>query len=125
MKESPVSKKFRLNVSRSHPSVRLFRNNVGMGFFGKITRETKKLMSRMGFSLVRVGLIKGSGDLIGWESIEVTPDMVGQRVARFLSVETKRTSGGRLSDEQKNWLDQVNAAGGRAIVVNNPEEYEI
>lgn len=125
MKESPVSKKFRLNVSRSHPNVRLFRNNVGMGFFGKITRETKKIMARMGFSLVRVGLIKGSGDLIGWESIEVTPDMVGQRVARFLSVETKRTRGGRLSDEQKNWLDQVNAAGGRAIVVNNPEEYDL
>ena len=64
----------------------------------------------------------GSGDLIGWNSVEVTPDMVGKKVAIFLSVETKRPKNGHVSTEQKTWMNVVNNAGGIAIVTNSEDK---
>jgi hypothetical protein len=90
-------------------NTRLFRNNVG-AYKG---REGQ---------WVQFGLMKGSGDLIGWEIIEITPEMVGTKIARFLSVEVKAENGGRVSEAQKNWADRVNESGGRAVVVNNNEK---
>lgn len=86
-------------------NTRLFRNNVG-AYKGKDGQW------------IQFGLMKGSGDLIGWETIEITPDMVGTKIARFLSVEVKAEKGGRISEAQKTWSDRVNGAGGRAIIVN-------
>jgi hypothetical protein len=63
--------------------------------------------------------VNGTADLIGWTSIEITPEMVGQKIAVFTSVETKRTQGGRTSDAQQKWCDQVTKAGGIAFVANS------
>jgi hypothetical protein len=60
---------------------------------------------------VRYGLQPGSSDLIGWRTVTVTPEMVGSQVAVFTSIEVKAASG-RLSPEQRQWLDAVQAAGG-------------
>ena len=88
---------------------RVFRNNTG-------TATTKD------GRYIRFGLAVGSGDLIGWETIEVTPEMVGEKIARFLSVEVKRGKGGVISAEQQNWSDLVNKHGGRAIITNSAED---
>ena len=70
---------------------------------------------------VQFGLAKGSADLIGWTTRTITPDMVGQRVAIFTSIEVK-TATGRVSPEQRQWLEAVQAAGGIAGVARSVED---
>ena len=70
---------------------------------------------------VQFGLAKGSSDLIGWTTRTITPDMVGQRIAVFTSIEVK-TATGRLRPEQRQWLDAVAAAGGIAGVARSVED---
>ena len=86
---------------------RVFRNNVG-------SYKTDK-------GWIKFGLMQGSGDLIGWETVEITPEMVGSKIARFLSIEVKRENG-RLSHEQEVWKNMVNGSGGRAIVAKKIED---
>lgn len=107
MSETTILQRIRLVVS-SIPGLRLFRQNVGM---------LKDERGRM----VRFGLHPGSADLIGWRTVTITPDMVGQRVAVFASVEVK-TESGRVESEQQNWLEQVTSAGGLAVVARSPEQ---
>ena len=103
---------------------RLFRNNVGMAWMGKAERASSVMTVTLhpGDVVVRharpvkFGLMVGSGDLIGWRSETITADMVGQKIARFLSRETK-VKNNKPSPEQANWKTQVNAAGGDAEIV--------
>lgn len=89
-------------------SVRLFRNNTGVG------------VSPNG-GVVRYGLCNGSSDLIGWQSVTVTPDMVGQKIARFVAVEVK-TERGKPSQEQLNFIAAVRSAGGIGEICRSPED---
>lgn len=57
------------------------------------------------------GLQKGSSDMIGWESVLITPDMVGKKVAVFQSIEIK-TENDHLSKFQKIWNKIVEKEGG-------------
>ena len=88
-----------------------FRNNVGGAWSGRKVGTLKN-----GDTVIRkarwieFGLVKGSGDTIGWKSVTITPDMVGQKVAQFLSLEYK-TDDGRARPDQVNW-HVVHAAGG-------------
>jgi hypothetical protein len=65
----------------------------------------------------------GGGDLLGWRTVEVTPEMVGQRVAVFTSIEVK-TRTGKLRPEQEQWMKVVRAAGGIAGVARSVEDAE-
>lgn len=103
--ETTIQQRIRLAVGLL-PDVRIFRNQVG------------SLPDPRTGRLVTFGLAKGSADLIGWRTIEITPDMVGQRVAVFCSLEVK-TATGRLTDQQRNWLEAVRRAGGIAGVVRS------
>lgn len=77
----------------------------------------------LGFGLINGAPVVGVGDLCGWRSVTVTPDMVGCRIAVFTSIEAKRGDGkGRVSADQKRWRDTIVAAGGIAGVANSPEE---
>jgi hypothetical protein len=98
----------RIRIACSKGPVRLFRNNCGV------------LRDRRGVP-VSYGLQPGSADLIGWRTITITPDMVGQRVAVFTSIEVK-TPSGRIRPEQQQWLDAVQAAGGIAGVARSVED---
>lgn len=89
--------------------VRLFRNNVGA------------LEDKTG-RVVRYGLCKGSSDLIGYRSVVVTPEMVGQRVAVFVALEVKDR--GRLTAEQAQFLEVVRRAGGIAAEARSVEDAE-
>jgi hypothetical protein len=86
----------------------LYRNNCGV------------LQDRRGVP-VRYGLQPGSSDLIGWRTVTITPEMVGQQVAVFTSIEVK-TPTGRVKPEQQQWLDAVQAAGGIAGVARSVED---
>jgi hypothetical protein len=88
--------------------VRVFRNNVGVARFPD-------------GSVVRYGLAVGSADLIGWREITITPDMVGQQFAQFLSIECKAPKG-RTSDKQDAWFFAVKRAGGVAVIARSVED---
>ncbi|MEY3659390.1 MAG: hypothetical protein RLZZ169_215 [Pseudomonadota bacterium] len=104
--EQTIQQQIRLSLSRGR--VRLFRNNTGT------------LRDQHGRP-VTFGLAKGSADLIGWTTRTITPDMVGQQVAVFTSIEVK-TPTGRISPEQQAWLQVVQAAGGIAGIARSVED---
>jgi hypothetical protein len=104
--EQRIQQEIRLACSRGQ--TRLFRNNTGT------------LRDQHGRP-VSFGLCKGSADLIGYRTITITPDMVGQQVAVFTSIEVK-TATGRMRPEQQAWLDAVQAAGGIAGVARSVED---
>jgi hypothetical protein len=104
--EQQIQQQIRLALSRG--PVRLHRNNTGT------------LRDQHGRP-VTFGLAKGSADLIGWTTRTITPDMVGQRVAVFTSIEVK-TPTGRVSPEQRQWMEAVQAAGGIAGVARSVED---
>lgn len=100
----------------------LFRNNVAQAWVGETSRLRDGSVLIKNPRILHAGLFKGSGDLIGWRSIVVTPEMVGQLVAVFCSIEVKPPKGGRVTAEQRDWADKVNAAGGFAGIARSPEE---
>jgi hypothetical protein len=104
--EQQIQQHIRLTCSTG--STRLFRNNTGT------------LRDQHGRP-VSFGLCKGSADLIGWRTVTITPEMVGQQVAVFTSIEVKAASG-RLRPEQRQWLDAVQAAGGIAGVARSVDD---
>jgi hypothetical protein len=104
--EQQIQQHIRLTCSTG--STRLFRNNTGT------------LRDQHGRP-VSFGLCKGSADLIGWTTKNITPEMVGQQVAVFTSIEVKAASG-RLRPEQRQWLDAVQAAGGIGGVARSVDD---
>ena len=70
---------------------------------------------------LHAGLHEGSADLIGWESLVITPEMVGRKVAVLLSIECKATKG-RVREAQQVWCEQVRLAGGAAGFARSVEE---
>lgn len=102
---------------------RLFRNDCGTAWAGEVVHRRGRTVTLHKAQRITYGLQPGSGDLIGWRTVEITPDMVGQRVAVFLSAEVKNRRG-RVSAAQRRWIDVVNAAGGLAGVVRSEEDAE-
>ncbi len=104
-----------------------FRNNVGLGWVGRMIREIKVPgQDRPDVILksphkVKYGLIDGSADLIGWRTITITPEMVGKRVAVFLSPEVK-SKDGQLEKDQVTWMNNVRKHGGIAFVARTPDD---
>ena len=103
--ETEIQQRIRLAVG-TRSDLRLFRNQVGQLPDPRTGRP------------VQFGLARGSADLIGWRTITVTPEMVGQRLAVFTSIEVK-TATGRLTPAQHNWLGAVRSAGGVAGVARS------
>lgn len=96
-------------LSCGNGAARLWRNQVGQ-------YELKD------GRILRSGLCKGSSDLIGFCTVEVTEDMVGQRLAVFVALEVKDK--GRLTAEQAQFLDVVRQAGGIAAEVRSVADAE-
>ena len=96
--ETVLQQNIRLALGQ-HTDLRLFRN------------ETGKLPDPRTGRWVQFGLAKGSSDLIGFKTIKITPEMIGQEVAQFVSIEIK-TKRGKLTDVQQNWLQKVKRSGG-------------
>ena len=106
--EHEIQQRIRLACGRG--PVRLWRNNTGA------------LVDQQG-RFVRFGLCKGSSDLIGLRALEITPELVGQRIAQFIALEVK-TAQGVLSPEQRAFLRLVQQLGGVAAVCRSVEEAE-
>lgn len=125
MSESALGKK--LAIEWTKLGHRLFRINSGMGWVGQSTviQQETTMTLRRGTVVVHNARplhagFTGAPDYWGFKRIKITPEMVGQDVAVFAVMETKDT--GRLSPEQKNFLNMVTEAGGIARVVRKVED---
>ena len=130
MKETPLMKRILLKCSRG--TSRLFRMNVGTGWVGKSKRfsknETILIQVHPGDVLIRNARpfragIEGMHDLIGWQSVVITPEMVGMKLAIFASLEVKG-AGGRPRKMQVVFKDNVIKAGGLSDFVYSVEQAE-
>lgn len=117
MNETTILQRIRLAIGRIK-SVKLFRNNCGQAWMGKVIRKTADTVTIQNPRPVQFGLHPGSADLIGWQTIEIMPEHVGQKLAVFTSIEVK-TDTGIVKPDQENWQQQVLAAGGRAFVARS------
>jgi len=97
-RETVLQQNIRLALGQEK-NLRLFRNQVG------------QLPDPRTGRYIQFGLAKGSSDLIGFKTVKVTPDMVGQEIAQFVSLEIK-TETGKLTKMQHNWLQKVKTSGG-------------
>ena len=109
--ETTLQQQIRLALG-TRPDLRLYRNQVG------------SLPDPRSGRLVTFGLARGSADLIGWRTVMVTPDMVGTRLAVFISIEVK-TPTGRVRPEQNAWLEAVQGAGGIAVIARSVPDAEL
>lgn len=118
-KETNIQNSIRLNLPKN---ARLFRNNVVRAYQGKAKRhQDGTTVTIQNVRMIDAGLCKGSSDLIGFTSVEITPDMVGQKVAIFTAVEVK-TKTGKPSPEQLNFINLIRTFGGRAGIARNIED---
>ena len=110
MNEQQKIKEILLNLK---PNQRRFRINCGTGWVGSVVRHTGKMLVLQNPRPLKAAP-KGWHDLVGFDSIEITPDMVGKRIAVFATEEIKMT--GKLSAEQKSFGKMVSNKIGRAHV---------
>lgn len=111
--EAHVQQEVRLEYARR--GYQLFRNNSGA------FRDDAGRMIRFGLGndSAQVNAVVKSSDLIGWQPVIITPEMVGHMIARFVSLECKPpgwhlTPGDKRGQAQKRWLDMVTRDGGEA-----------
>ncbi len=115
MKEINIMREYMMEVSKDK-NKRVFRNSVGRG----VAYDFKNDKVIYPIRVLVFGLCVGSSDLIGWDSVIITQEMVGKKVAIFKAVEVK-TLTGEEREMQINFRNAVNEAGGIAIV-HKPEK---
>ena len=103
-------------------SVRLWRNNIGVGWAGQATKVTPGNLRSIAAALrpgdvvirqgrpLHAGLCVGSSDLIGYRQVD--------GLAQFVALEVKSATG-RATKEQSQFLEHITAAGGCAGVVRS------
>lgn len=120
----------RILLACGNGDARLWRNNVGTGWAGPATKVTAANRSAMAQALrpgdvvirsgrpLHAGLCVGSSDLIGYRSLQVAPEHLGQRLAVFTAVEVKSVTG-RPTDQQAAFLEHIRRVGGRAGIARS------
>lgn len=116
----------RVQIDSSAKGWRLFRNSVGMAWQGNKVGEFIKdgvriVMLKMA-RRIKYGLGVGTSDLVGWQPVVITQEMVGQTIAQFTVVECKTQGYKRTTEEQDNFLEQVAMAGGAAYIARGKGE---
>ena len=113
-----------LRKRASELGARLFRQNTGMGWVGKVERGNGRMV-RLGPNDVLIRNARpfhagfdGLSDLGGWTPITITADHIGSTFAQYAQVEVKFGKD-RATNDQLDWIDAVNRAGGRAGIARN------
>ncbi len=121
MTESELQSRIRLALGRDARHARLFRNNRGLFWAGKVLKRTSDLVVLGHPRQVEAGLVNGASDLIGWTHLIVTSEMVGHPVALFTAAEVK-LGGKSVPKHQQRFLDSVTAVGGRAAALRSEDD---
>ncbi len=121
MTENNLMKSVQLALGKL-ANVKLFRNNVGLGWVGDARSVKGQHDSKMILHArpLHAGLCEGSSDLIGWTTVEIKPEHIGKKIAVFTAIEVK-TDTGKATPSQRNFLEQVAANGGIALLCKTPE----
>ncbi len=108
---------------------RLWRCNSGAAWGGEFLKPSESFR----IFGVRVPLLRnlrkielwpvGAPDLCGFDSVVITPEMVGRRVAVFVGAEIK-AGDDKMKPEQKNWRDLIVRMGGVHREVRESEVIE-
>jgi len=127
MSESNIQREIMLALSKA--GVTVWRNNVAQAWVGESHRLSSPTTVRLnaGDVVIRnarplhAGLCRGSSDLIGLQPVVVGPEHVGCTFGRFVAVEVK-TGTGRVSADQRNFVEHVVGRGGAAGVARSPAD---
>ena len=120
MREQNIQSLIQKAISKFTKST-MFRNNVGTAWTGhkKSTRDGGIYIENP--RPFKAGLCVGSSDLIGFTTREITPDMIGKKIAIFTAVEVK-TKSGKATREQINFLSFVKKNGGISGIARNEND---
>lgn len=113
-----------LMLAASDAGLTVWRNNTGQAWAGQAERLPDGSVLIRNPRPLRAGLCKGSSDLIGLRRVTVGPTDVGRTIAQFAAVEVKAARG-RVSADQRNFLDFVRDAGGFALVARAPDDLRL
>lgn len=119
--EQDIQNQIRIGISQNNLGTS-FRVNVGQAWTGN---EIKKQSD--GSVLIKnprpfmSGLPKGFSDLLIITPVIITPEMVGQQFARAGFLEIK-TATGKPTDDQLNFIDQMQQLGARAGIARSMED---
>jgi hypothetical protein len=91
---------------------------------GKVKKRVKVRLKARGiwyYAPVQMGMgVVGIPDFICCMPVLITPDMVGKTFGKFLAIETKAPGKiDQLTPNQAARLDEIRAAGGTALVVDD------
>jgi len=121
--EDEVQAELRLRIAQEGRTT-VFRNNSGA-----MKDETGRVV-RYGLAndSARINEKIKSHDLIGWTRVVITPEMVGQTVAVFTSIECKREGWkpnptDKREQAQRTWAEAVTLAGGIARFISDPGQW--
>jgi len=81
---------------------RLWRANAGIGWAGKVIDAKNGILKLARFCKLEL-FPAGTPDMIGFDSIIITPEMVGRRVAVFVGSELKANIQDKLKKDQVNF----------------------
>lgn len=70
---------------------------------------------------IKFGMGTGTSDLIGLQKFTIPQEWVGKDIAVFVACEVKDAKG-RVSEEQKNFLDLVESKGGIPILARSLDD---
>lgn len=108
----------------SRRDIVLASNPSGTGYVGKLLKHNGASVV-LGFARrLAFGVFSPGGpDMLGVQTITVTPDMVGKKIGVFLAAEIKDPIKGRLTVEQIEVLDMLRQRGAIAGVVTSVEDF--
>ncbi len=118
MSESPLYGEIMLAVSNG--DTRLFRQQAGLFWTGKIIEQTAERLTLLYPRAVKVGA-PGLSDLGGVTSVIITPEMIGQHVGIDVQIEVK-TGRRRTTPEQAAYISIMRSLGARAGIAHSVED---
>lgn len=129
--ENSVQRRIWLAMGRVSTLFRCHTGSAWVSGGGKPSRRTDGSVLVPAARPVALGLsfpdgkpVTGTHDLLGWTTIEITPEMVGKSVAVFTSIEAKNSEGGRRSPEQVKFMNNVIAGGGISGFASSDQQAE-
>lgn len=92
------------------PNKRLFKTDAGPSYQGEVVKHNGNILILKNPRKL-CGLPLGWPDLTGWETVEITPDMVGKKIAVFCAEEIKAGKDS-MSKKQTGFKRIVESMGG-------------
>ena len=113
--EHEIQNEIRVAVG-AEQSATLFRANVGEAWTGTLVSSSLNRVTIENARRFRSGLPVGFPDLFGFRTIEITPEMVGKKVAVFAFIEVKKPSGrtSKAQEKMHTFLRNAGTVGGVA-----------